>query len=88
MQEHGNARTWECNDGTYPFNLFSCDAVLMGNLDVYHILYTQPIHASIGSLVSSHTAGSLSLSGEHTLGAPLAEHPLELVTVTTALCKT
>ena len=57
------------NDGTYHFNLFSDGTVLTGNLDMYHILYTQPIRASMGSPVSSHTAGPLSLSGEHTLGA-------------------
>ena len=45
MQEHAN-------DGTNSLNLFSYGTVLMGNLDVYHILYTQPIHASMGSPVS------------------------------------
>ena len=34
------------------------------------LLYTQPIRASMGSPASSHTAGPLSLSGGHTLGAP------------------
>ena len=38
-------------------------------MDVYHILYTQPIRASMGSPASSHTAGSLSLAGGHALGA-------------------
>ena len=38
-------------------------------VDVYHILYTQPIRASMGSPASSHTAGPLSLAGGHALGA-------------------
>ena len=38
-------------------------------MDVYHILYTQPIRASMGSPASSHTAGPLSLAGGHALGA-------------------
>jgi len=52
------------------FNLSSYSAILTGNLDVYHIIYTQPIRASMDSPVSSHTVEPLSLSGEHTLGAP------------------
>ena len=65
-----NARTCKCNDGTYHFSLFFYGTILTGNFDVYHILYTQPMRASMDSPVSSHTAGPLSLSGEHTLGAP------------------
>ena len=64
-----NARTCECNDGTYHLNPFSYSIVVTGNLDVYHIFYTQSIRASMDSLVSSHTAEPPSLSGEHTPGA-------------------
>ena len=39
------------------------------NLDVYHILYTQSVRASMDSPVSLHIAGLLSLSDEHTLEA-------------------
>ena len=38
-------------------------------MDVYHILYTQPIRASMGSPASSHTVGPLSVAGGHALGA-------------------
>ena len=38
-------------------------------MDVYHILYMQPIRASMNSPGSSHTAGPLSLAGGHALGA-------------------
>ena len=64
MQEHVNAMTRPI---IYPF---SYGTVLTGNLDVYHILYTHLIRASMDSPVSSHTAGPLSLSGGHTLGVP------------------
>ena len=71
-----NARTCKCNDGTYPFSLFSYGTVLTGNLDVYHILYTQPICAGMGSPVSSHIAGPPYLLGEHTLGRSLGRTPV------------
>ena len=62
MQEHANAMT-----GPIISVYFSYDTILMGSLDVYHILYTQPIHASMNSLDSSHTVGPLFLSGELSL---------------------
>ena len=42
-----NARTCECNDGTYHLNPFSYGTVLTSNLDVYHILYIQLIRTYI-----------------------------------------
>ena len=48
----------------------------MGNLDMYHILYTQPICAGMGSPVSSHTVGPPYLAGEHTLGRSLGRTPV------------
>ena len=45
-------------------------------MDVYHILYTQSIRASMASPASSHTAGPLSLSGGHILG-PLMPGPVK-----------
>ena len=77
----------KCNDGSYHISIFSSDTILTGNLNVYHILYTQPICASMDSPVSSHTARPHYLSSEHALVALYVEHPLELVTVTAALCK-
>ena len=83
-----NARICECNDGTYHNCLFSYGPLLAGSLVVYHILYIRPTRASVNPPVSWHTAESLFLSSEHALVALCVEHPLEVVVVTTTLCKT
>ena len=66
MQEHANAMT-----GPIISVYFSYDTILTGSLDVYHILYTQLIRASMGSLESLHTDGPLFWSGEPSLAAQL-----------------
>ena len=47
-----NVSTCECNDGIYHNILFSYGTLLTSSLDVYHIIYTQPIRASMDSQVA------------------------------------
>ena len=51
-----DARTCECNDETQHYSLFSYGTILTGSLDLYHILYTWPIRASMDPRVGSHTS--------------------------------
>ena len=73
MQEHANAMTRPIISVYFSYYI-----ILMGSLDVYHILYTQPIRAGMGSPDSSHTAGSFFLLGEPALVALLMPTPIKI----------
>ena len=64
QQTHANAMM-----GPIILICFSYGTILTNNLDVYHILYTQPIRAGMGTPVNAHTAGPLILLGEPALVA-------------------
>ena len=50
----------------------------MGSLDVYHILYTQPIRVSMGSLDSSHTAEPLFFPGKPSMELNFCRIPIRI----------
>ena len=51
---------------------FSYSTILMDSLDVYHVLYTQPISAGMGSPDSSHTVRPPFLVGRAFSGSSTA----------------
>ena len=83
MQEHANIMT-----GPIISVYFSYGTILMRNLDVYHILYTQPIREYGLTRQFAHSWTPFLIGRAFSGSSTFARYPLELVTVTTTLCKT